>query len=89
MSRSVNISCLQTKLAAVVMEDSFTFYKLQWFKICFLDFIMIKKCCGNDVAAFAAFEKLSHVTYVCTATDGNMSVVALNFERGFFAVATC
>ena len=46
---------------------------------------MIKKCCGNDVAAFA---KLSHVTYVCTATDGNMSVVALNLEKGFFAVAT-
>ena len=46
---------------------------------------MIKKCCGNDAAAFA---KLSHVTYVCTATDGNMSVVALNFEKGFFAVAT-
>ena len=37
---------------------------------------MIKKCCGNDVAAFA---KLSHVTYVRTAT---------NLERGFFAVAT-
>ena len=34
---------------------------------------MIKKCCGNDVAAFA---KLSHVTlYARTATDGNMSVV--------------
>ena len=47
---------------------------------------MIKKCCGNDVAAFA---KLSHVTYVVrTANDGNMSVVALNLERGFFAVAT-
>ena len=58
---------------------------MQWFKICFLDFIMTKKCCGNDVAAFA---KLSHVTYVCTATDGNMSVVALNLEKGFFAVAT-
>ena len=44
--------------------------------------IMIKKCWGNDVAAFA---KLSHVTlYACTATDGNMSVV----EKGFFAVAT-
>ena len=43
---------------------------------------MIKKCCGNDVAAFA---KLSHVTlYACTATDGNMSVV----KKGFFAVAT-
>ena len=47
-----------------------------------LDFIMIKKCCGNDVAAFA---KLLHVTlYARTATDGNMSVV----EKGFFAVAT-
>ena len=47
---------------------------------------MIKKCCGNDVAAFA---KLSHVTYVVrTAKDGSMSVVALNLERGFFAVAT-
>ena len=47
-----------------------------------LDFIMIKKCCGNDVAAFA---KLSHVTlYARTATDGNMSVV----KKGFFAVAT-
>ena len=34
---------------------------------------MIKKCCGNDVAAFA---RLSHVTlYARTATDGNMSVV--------------
>ena len=44
------------------------------------DFIMIKKCCGNDVAAFA---KLSHVTlYARTATDGNMS------KKGFFAVAT-
>ena len=41
---------------------------------------MIKKCCGNDVAAFA---KLSHVTlYARTATDGNMS------KKGFFAVAT-
>ena len=30
---------------------------------------MIKKCCGNDVVAFA---KLSHVTlYARTATDGN------------------
>ena len=46
---------------------------------------MIKKCYGNDVAAFA---KLSHITYVCTATDGNMSVVALNLEKSFFAVAT-
>ena len=46
---------------------------------------MIKKCCGNDVAAFA---KLSHVRYVCTETVGNMSVVALNWEKGFFAVAT-
>ena len=35
---------------------------------------MIKKCCGNGVAAFA---KLSHVTYVRTATDGNVSVIAL------------
>ena len=36
---------------------------------------MIKKCCGNDVAAFA---KLSHVTlYARTATDGNMSVVEI------------
>ena len=26
--------------------------------------------------------------YVRTATDGNMSVVALNWEKGFFAVAT-
>ena len=43
---------------------------------------MIKKCCSNDVAAFA---KLSHVTlHAHTATDGNMSVV----EKGFFAVAT-
>ena len=34
---------------------------------------MIKKCCRNDVAAFA---KLSHVTlYARTATDGNMSLV--------------
>ena len=40
---------------------------------------------GNDVAAFA---KLSHVTYVRTATDGNMSVVALSLEKGFFDVAT-
>ena len=43
---------------------------------------MIKKCLGNDVAAFA---KLSHVTlYAHTATDENMSVV----EKSFFAVAT-
>ena len=42
---------------------------------------MVKKCCGKDVAAFG---KLSHVTYVhCTATDGNISVVALNLEKGF------
>ena len=42
---------------------------------------MIKKCLGNDVAAFA---KLLHVTlHGRTATDGNMSVV----EKGFFAVA--
>ena len=27
---------------------------------------MIKKCCGNDVAAFA---KLSHVTFICTDSD--------------------
>ena len=46
---------------------------------------MMKKCCGNYVAALA---KLSHVTYVRTVTDGNMSVVALNLERCFFAVAT-
>ena len=46
---------------------------------------MIKKCCGNDMAAFA---KLSHITCVRTATDGNMSVVALNLEKGFLAVAT-
>ena len=48
---------------------------------------MIKKCSGNEVAAFA---KLSHVTYVCRlrATDGNMSVVALNLEKGFFPVIT-
>ena len=46
---------------------------------------MIKKCCVKDVAAFA---KLSHVTFVhYTATDGNISVVALNLEKGFFAVA--
>ena len=42
---------------------------------------MIKKCCGNDVAAIA---KLSHVTlYSRTATDGNMAVV----KKAFFAVA--
>ena len=36
---------------------------------------MIKKCCGNDMAAFA---KLLHVTlYARTATDGNMSVVEI------------
>ena len=46
---------------------------------------MIKKCCGNDVAAFA---KSSHVNYVHTATDGNVLVVALSLEKGFFAVAT-
>ena len=60
------------------MEDFIHFLqsKKQWFKICFLDFIMIKQCCGA---------KLSHVTlYARTATDGNMSVV----EKGFFAVAT-
>ena len=80
------MSCLQTKLAGVVVEDFIlTFYKLQWFKICFLDFIMIKKCCGNNIAAFV---KLVPVTYVCTATDGNMSLVALNLEKGFFGVAT-
>ena len=38
---------------------------------------MIKKCCGNDEAAFS---KLSHLTYVRTATDGNMLVVALNLQ---------
>ena len=38
---------------------------------------MIKKCLGNDVAAFA---KLSHVTlYARTATDENMSVVEKKF----------
>ena len=43
---------------------------------------MSKKCCGNDMVAFA---KLSHVPlYACTATGGNMSVV----EKNFFAVAT-
>ena len=46
---------------------------------------MIKTCCGNDVAAL----KLSYVLgFVSTATDGNMSRVALNLEKGFFAVAT-
>ena len=40
---------------------------------------------GNDMAAFA---KLSHVTCVRTTTDGNMSVVAVNLEKGFLAVAT-
>ena len=43
---------------------------------------MIKKCCGSDVAAYAKF---LHVTYVRTATDGNLSVVA---GLNFFAVAT-
>ena len=46
---------------------------------------MIKKCCSNYMAAFA---KLSHVTYVRTATDGNISVVAVNLEKGSFAAAT-
>ena len=36
----------------------------------------------------AAFSKLSHITCVRTATDGNLSVVALNLEKGFIAVAT-
>ena len=36
----------------------------------------------------AAFTKLSHVTLVHTVTNGNMSVVALNLEKGFFAVGT-
>ena len=45
---------------------------------------MVKKCYGNDVAALA---KLPHVTYVRTVTDGNMSVVVLNLEKGFLAVA--
>ena len=64
------------------MEDLIHFLQAAVIKICFLDFIMIKKCCGNDVAAFA---KLSHVTlYARTATDGNMSVV----KKGFFVVAT-
>ena len=30
---------------------------------------MIKKCCGNDVAAFAAFEKLSLACNVCMYGD--------------------
>ena len=80
----VSISLLQTELTGIVMEEFIQFYKPQWFKIYFLDFIMIKKCCAcNDVAAFA---KLSHVTviYTRTATDGNMSMM----EKGFFAVAT-
>ena len=85
LSRSVKIPCLQTELAAVVMEDFIHFLQAVVNKICFLDFIMNKKCCGNDVAAFA---KLSHVTYVRTASDGNMSVVALSLEKGFFDVAT-
>ena len=81
LSRSVKISCLQTELAAIVMED-FIHFLLQAAAVRFLDFIMIKKCCGNDVAAFA---ELSHVTlYARTATDGNMSVV----KKGFFVVAT-
>ena len=59
------------------------------FKICFLDFFRDH---DNDVAAFA---KLSHLTYVRTVTygrvgenPGNEVVVALNLEKGFFAVAT-
>ena len=47
---------------------------------------MIKKCCGNDVACICEVVACNLCTY--TATDGNMSVVALNLEKGFFAVAT-
>ena len=36
-----------------------------------------------------AFAKLSHVTYVRTATDGNMSVVALNRESRHVSVNIC
>ena len=50
----------------------------------FWTFFVIKKCCDNDVVAFA---KLSYLTYVCTVTDENMLVVVLNLEKGFFAVA--
>ena len=47
---------------------------------------MIKKCCGNDVAAFG---KLRHACNVCMYSDRiYMSVAALNLEKGFFAVAT-
>ena len=60
LSRSV-ISCLQTELTAIVMEDFIHFLQAAAVKICFLDFFMIKKCCGNDVAAFV---KLSHVTVI-------------------------
>ena len=53
------------ELAAIVMEDFIHILQAA------VDFIMIKKCLGNDVAAFA---KLSHVTlYARTATDENMS----------------
>ena len=37
-----------------------------YYLIILLFLIMIKKCCGNDVAAFA---KLSHVTFICTYSD--------------------
>ena len=67
----------RTALADTPVDRNFL--QAAWFKICFLDFIMIKTYCGNDLAAFA---KLSHVSYVVrTATDVNMSVVALNLER--------
>ena len=68
LSRSVKISCLRTELAAVVMEDFIHFLQAVVVKDLFSGVIMIKKFCGNDVATFA---KLSHVTYVRTATDGN------------------
>ena len=43
---------------------------------------MIKKCCGNDMAAFA---KLSHVTCVRTATDGNNVSGSSKFGEGFLS----
>ena len=44
---------------------------------------MVKNIYGNDLTEFA---KLSYVSR-CAAIDGNASVVALNLEADFFAVA--
>ena len=46
---------------------------------------MIKKCCGNDVAAFAKF---SHVMYVCTSSSPHVKESMTVPDSGFHPVVS-